>query len=56
VQTRHRLHRGITKAFRAAGIEIAFPQRDLHIRSAPGLGDLVQKREHLEVEDVPGLR
>ena len=32
---RHDLHMGIDKAFREAGIEIAFPQRDLHLRSVP---------------------
>jgi potassium efflux system protein len=31
----HALHLAIDRAFRAAGIEIAFPQRDVHIRSAP---------------------
>jgi len=31
----HDLHMGIDKAFREAGIEIAFPQRDLHLRSLP---------------------
>jgi potassium efflux system protein len=30
----HYLHTHIDDAFRAAGVEIAFPQRDLHIRSA----------------------
>ncbi|MGB9340513.1 MAG: mechanosensitive ion channel domain-containing protein, partial [Polyangiales bacterium] len=30
---RHDLNMGIDKAFRDAGIEIAFPQRDLHLRS-----------------------
>ncbi len=35
LQVIHELHTAIDKAFRAAGIEIAFPQRDLHIRSAP---------------------
>lgn len=29
----HDLHTAIDESFRAAGIEIAFPQRDLHIRS-----------------------
>lgn len=29
----HQLHTSIDKAFRAAKIEIAFPQRDLHVRS-----------------------
>ena len=33
--TRHELHMSIDKAFREAGIEIAFPQRDLHLRSLP---------------------
>ena len=31
------IHRAITRAFRDAGIEIAFPQQDIHIRSARGL-------------------
>ncbi len=31
--TTHELHLAIDKAFRSAKIEIAFPQRDLHIRS-----------------------
>ncbi len=30
------LHFAVDKAFRAAGIEIAFPQSDIHIRSLPG--------------------
>ncbi len=33
LQTIHELHTSIDQAFRQAGIEIAFPQRDLHIRS-----------------------
>ncbi len=33
-----RLHSDIDQLFREAGIEIAFPQRDLHVRSAEGLG------------------
>jgi len=32
---RHELNMSIDKAFREAGIEIAFPQRDLHLRSMP---------------------
>ena len=32
---RHELHMAIDKAFREAGIEISFPQRDLHVRSVP---------------------
>jgi potassium efflux system protein len=34
-ELRHRLHMKIDKAFREEGIEIAFPQRDLHVRSLP---------------------
>ncbi len=33
--TRHDLHSQIKKRFAAAGIEISFPQRDLHLRSVP---------------------
>jgi potassium-dependent mechanosensitive channel len=33
VAARHQLHMKIDEAFRAAGIEMAFPQRDLHLRS-----------------------
>jgi len=32
---RHQIHMGIDAAFRRAGIEIAFPQRDVHVRSVP---------------------
>jgi potassium efflux system protein len=35
VPIRHELHMAIDRAFREAGIEIAFPQRDLHVRSLP---------------------
>jgi potassium efflux system protein len=35
-----RLHSNIDDAFRKAKIEIAFPQRDLHLRSAEGLAEL----------------
>ncbi|MHC4127084.1 MAG: mechanosensitive ion channel domain-containing protein [Planctomycetota bacterium] len=31
--TKHELHEAIDKAFRDAGIEIAFPQRDIHVRT-----------------------
>lgn len=34
-QVQHQLHMSIDKAFREADIEIAFPQRDLHIRTVP---------------------
>jgi potassium efflux system protein len=32
---RHELHLAIERLFREQGIEIAFPQRDLHVRSLP---------------------
>ncbi len=35
VPIRHALHVAIDDAFREAGIEIAFPQRDIHVRSLP---------------------
>lgn len=35
LETTHELHTAIYRAFRDAGIEMAFPQRDLHIRSLP---------------------
>ncbi|QDU79554.1 Mechanosensitive channel MscK precursor [Polystyrenella longa] len=35
LMTIHQLHMQINSEFNAAGIEIAFPQRDLHIRSMP---------------------
>jgi len=37
IPTRHQLHLAIDAAFRKADIEIAFPQRDLHIRSVDGV-------------------
>jgi potassium efflux system protein len=33
---KHGMHMAIDKAFREAGIEIAFPQRDIHVRTLPG--------------------
>ncbi len=36
-RVRHDLHMRVDAAFRKAGVEISFPQRDLHIRSAEGL-------------------
>ena len=38
------LHFGIDRAFRAKHIEIAFPQRDLHVRTAPALETLLEER------------
>lgn len=44
ISVKHGLHMRITEAFREAGIEIAFPQRDLHIRSAEPLAELLRER------------
>ena len=41
----HDLHLRIDAAFRTADIEISFPQRDLHIRTAPGLEELERSLE-----------
>jgi len=40
LRTTHELNTAIAAAFADAGIEIPFPQRDLHIRSAEGLRDI----------------
>ncbi|WP_246145818.1 mechanosensitive ion channel domain-containing protein [Rubripirellula lacrimiformis] len=37
LETIHQLHTAINLAFRDEGIEIAFPQRDLHVRTATGI-------------------
>ena len=39
------LHEAIDREFKAAGIEIAFPQRDLHIRSFDGPVPFARRRE-----------
>jgi len=50
VQTRHDLNRSIDKAFREAGIEIAFPQRDIHVRSVASERDVLG--QHDVVDDA----
>ncbi|MEX1224296.1 MAG: mechanosensitive ion channel domain-containing protein [Pirellulales bacterium] len=62
LQTIHELHMQIDQAFRDAGIEIAFPQRDLHIRTIDGKsarlpistsnGDLPNPSERVEQGDA----
>lgn len=42
---KHDMHTRITEAFRREDIEIAFPQRDLHIRSAGDLAGVVKASE-----------
>jgi len=41
----HELHMAIDKKFREAGIEIAFPQRDIHIRSFDAALPLIKPEE-----------
>ena len=43
-RTRHEVHMAIDKAFREAGVEIAFPQRDVHIRSIDAALPLEDRR------------
>ena len=43
IAVRNDLHTGILAAFRTAGIEIAFPQRDLHLRSVGDLSRLIDR-------------
>ncbi len=45
LRTIHELHMAIDREFRKAGIEIAFPQRDLHLRSVAGLPESWQSGE-----------
>ncbi|MEC9373343.1 MAG: mechanosensitive ion channel family protein, partial [Planctomycetota bacterium] len=44
------LHFAIDDAFRKAGIEISFPQRDLHVRSIGPLADALMQRSKAEGE------
>ena len=44
VSIRHELHTTVIKEFRKAGVEIAFPQRDLHVRSIEGLEGLLTRK------------
>ena len=48
--TIHDLHTEINKRFNAEGIEIAFPQRDLHIRSMPPQWNAPAKEEKTETD------
>ncbi|MEQ9545008.1 MAG: mechanosensitive ion channel [Marinobacter sp.] len=38
----HEIHASVTKALREAGIEIPFPQRDLHVRTVPDIQGLTR--------------
>jgi potassium efflux system protein len=47
---RHELHMAVDRAFREAGIEIAFPQRDIHVRSAAGILPVAAKEGDEEAD------
>lgn len=54
----HQLHTTIDRAFRAEGIEIAFPQRDLHIRTQAGVTGLslgTESNQALAVEPTSDI-
>ena len=38
----------IDEEFKKNGIEIAFPQQDIHIRSASGLDEIIKKKDYLQ--------
>jgi potassium efflux system protein len=53
LQTKHRLHKAIDQAFREADIEIAFPQRDIHIRSVHPPVRLIQDDPGRKIAEIP---
>lgn len=54
LQAIHELHTQIDREFRAAQIEMAFPQRDLHIRSVDGVFPLARARGSEQAEAKTG--
>lgn len=48
LKVKHQLNMKIDAEFRAAGIEIAYPQRDVHVRSLPDLLPLALDRRRTE--------
>lgn len=56
IPLKHDMHMNIDKAFRNAGIEIAFPQRDLHIRTFKEAVTLRSEGEHAEFADVQPVK
>jgi len=45
IKARNELHTAVARTFREAGIEIAFPQRDIHVRSIHQAFPIVEKPE-----------
>lgn len=57
VTIRDQVMRGIFKSFKENGIEIPFPQRDLHVKSFPGLiGEKVIKPGEISPEGKPKVK
>ena len=54
LKTTHELHMDINEALKENGIEIPFPQRDLHVRSAPALAGMQDGVRQYEVAVPPG--
>lgn len=50
----HPINTEVHKRYAIAGIEIAFPQRDLHIRSAEGLRELLSEVDAKRSPEQPG--
>jgi len=42
LRVQHEINSAVERALREHGVEIPFPQRDLHVRSAPGLPGFFQ--------------
>tara|TARA_A100001391_G_scaffold92371_1_gene61057 strand:- start:1157 stop:2122 length:966 start_codon:yes stop_codon:yes gene_type:complete len=56
VPVRNEINRDIFKSFGKEGIEIAFPQRDLHVRSIGDLSKLIASSEETENGAKPGSK
>ncbi|WP_113925202.1 mechanosensitive ion channel domain-containing protein [Cognataquiflexum aquatile] len=57
ITIRDQVMRGIFKSFKENGIEIPFPQRDLHVKSFPGLiGEKVIKPGEISPEEKPKVK
>jgi potassium efflux system protein len=53
LKVRHQLHKSIDQEFRAAGIEIAFPQRDIHVRSIRDALPVLERAAHTDEKALP---
>ncbi|NQV33545.1 MAG: mechanosensitive ion channel, partial [Phycisphaeraceae bacterium] len=52
----HQINMAIDNAFRKAGIEIAFPQRDLHLRSSEPIISVLQEKAKADtIADLPNI-